>query len=193
MRQQLAVVSACLTAVCVVPYLRDVHRGTTRPQRASWFVFASLAVVAAVSQLVEGAGSGALLATGSAVGFTAVFLVSIRRGVGGTSRWDVAALTLAAVGVLLAVLADEPLIALVAVIVAELAAVVLTAHKALHEPQTETLATWVIDCVAGVLAVVAVGARRVSTNCSTRSTTPWRTRRWCWRSSPVAGGRAAPP
>jgi hypothetical protein len=43
-REQLAIVSACLTAICVVPYLRDVYRGTTRPQRASWFVFSSLAI-----------------------------------------------------------------------------------------------------------------------------------------------------
>ena len=155
-REQLAIVSACLTAICVVPYLRDVYRGTTRPQRASWFVFCSLAVVAAVSQVVEGAGAGALLATGSAIGFTAVFLASIRRGVGGTSRWDVGALALATIGVVLSVLADEPMIALVAVIVAELAAVALTAHKALRQPHTETLATWMIDCVAGVLAIVAV-------------------------------------
>ena len=155
-RTDLAVISATLTAVCVIPYLRDVFRGTTRPQRMSWFTFAAFSVVAAVSQLLAGADAGSWLAAGSAVGFTAVFIVSIRRGVGGRSPADVGALALTVAGVIVALVIERPLVAIGAVVVAELAAVGLTIRKALLDPSSETPSTWALDCLAGGVAIVAV-------------------------------------
>ena len=155
-REHLAVISALLTAGCVVPYLRDIRRGSTRPQRVSWFVFAVLSVVAAASQVAAGAGPGAWLAAGSAVGFTAVFIASLRHGVGGFSLWDRGALLIAAVGVTISVITAQPLVAVLAVIVAEVAAIALTVRKTVLQPATETTATWLLDCVAGVVAVAAV-------------------------------------
>ncbi len=124
-REHLAIVSAVLTAVCVVPYLRDVHRGTTRPQRASWFVFAAVSVVASVSQLAAGGGAGAWLAAGSAVGFSAVFVVSIRHGVGGWSPVDRVVLLIAIAGVAASVVSSRALVAVVAVVAAEAVAIAL--------------------------------------------------------------------
>jgi hypothetical protein len=96
------------------------------------------------------------LAAGSAVGFTAVFVMSIRRGQGGWSPIDRAALVVAAAGVALSFATGNPLVALVAVVVAEAAAVALTAGKALRDPESETLSTWVLDGAAGAAAVLAV-------------------------------------
>ena len=74
-RDSLAVLSGLLTAACVIPYLRDIYRGSTRPQRVSWFVFATLSIVAAVGQFADGALAGAWLASGSALGFTLVLIL----------------------------------------------------------------------------------------------------------------------
>lgn len=149
-------IAAALTIACVVPYLRDIRRGTTRPQRASWLVFATLAIIAAVSQAVEGARSGALLAGGAAVGFAAVSVASIRHGTGGFARPDRLALVVAACGALLSIAVSRPLVAVGAVVVAELGAVALTVRKALGDPRSETRSTWVMDVAAGILSVVAV-------------------------------------
>ena len=151
-----------LTALCVVPYIRDIRRGTTRPHRVSWFTFAALSTVAAVSQFVDGAGAGAWLAAGSAVGFTIVFGYSIRAGVGGSSWPDRCGLVLAAVGVALALVAREPLVAVVSVIAAELVAIALTAVKAVRDPDSETPTTWLFDCLAGGLAIAAVSSFSVT-------------------------------
>jgi hypothetical protein len=155
-RTDLGLVSAALTAVCVIPYLRDVYRGTTRPQRTSWLVFSVLAVVAAISQGIAETGPGVWLAAGSAVGFTAVFVASIRRGVGGTSALDIAALGVTVVGIVLGFILEQPLVAVGSVIVAELAAVALTARKAIADPASETRSTWLIDCIAGLVAIIAI-------------------------------------
>ena len=115
-REHLALASALLTACCVVPYLLDIRRGVTRPHRTSWFVFAVLATVAAVSQAISGADAGAWLAAGSAIGFSAVFAASIRHGVGGTSTLDRLTLVVAGVGTVAWLVSDRPLLAVVGVV-----------------------------------------------------------------------------
>jgi hypothetical protein len=157
-RQHLAAVSALLTAACVVPYLRDIARGTTRPQRVSWFIYAVLSIVAAVSQFVAGEHAGAYLASGSAIGFTAVFIASIRRGEGGASRLDQFSLALASIGVVLSIVVEQPMIAVIAVVVAEQSATFLTAAKASRDPSSETAITWVMDGLAGTTAIAAVAS-----------------------------------
>jgi hypothetical protein len=155
-RDDLAVVAAVVTMCCVLPYLRDIRRGTTRPQRASWFVFASLAAVAALSQALDGGGAGSWLASGSAVGFGAVFVASIRCGVGGVARADLAVLAVAGVGASISLAAGRPLIAVLGVVVAEAGAVALTVRKALDDPGSETRSTWIADALAGALSILAV-------------------------------------
>jgi hypothetical protein len=149
--------SGFLSLICVFPYLRDVSRGVTVPQRMSWFVFAMLSTSATVAQAAAGADSGVLLTGGAAIGFSAVFVASIKRGVGGASRWDFVALGISIAGLVLWHLSDRPMVAVAAIGVAELAAVALTVAKSLEAPGSETLSTWVIDGVAGVMAIIAVG------------------------------------
>lgn len=155
-REHLAVVAAAITCACVVPYLRDIRLGTTRPQRASWLVFATLAAVAAVSQAFDGNGAGTWLAGGSALGFGAVFVASIPRGVGGFAAADRAALAVAAAGTGVSVAMARPLVAVIGVVIAELGAVALTARKALDDPGSETRSTWIADGLAGMLSIVAI-------------------------------------
>lgn len=161
-REHLAVVSAVVTAACVLPYLRDVRRGTTVPHRTSWFVFATLAVVAAVSQALDGGGPGTWLAAGSAVGFGAVAASSIRHGTGGRSIEDRVVLAIAAAGTGVSLLLSHPLYATAGVVVAEAVAVTLTVRKALADPGSETRSTWAADAGAGVLAIAAVDQATVS-------------------------------
>jgi hypothetical protein len=148
--------AAALTACCTLPYLRDIARGTTRPHRISWFLFALLSVTAAMSQHAEGAIAGTWLAAGAAVGFTAVFVASIFRGAGGASSLDVICLVVGLTGVATSLLVGRPLVATIGVIVAELAAASATAKKAYGDPGSETLSTWVLDAVAGGVAMMAV-------------------------------------
>jgi hypothetical protein len=154
-RHTLATISAALTAVCVLPYLRDIYRGTTRPRRVSWFVFAAVAVIAFVAQARAGGGAGMWLAGGAAVGFSAVFAASLWRGVGGLAAHDLAVLAVAAVGLVLSLVVSGPL-AIVAVVVAEWVAIAPTVTKSLRHPDSETTSTWAIDMIAGLCAVIAV-------------------------------------
>jgi hypothetical protein len=123
----------------------------------SWFIFAMLSTGATVAQAAAGADSGVLLAGGAAIAFSAVFAASIKHGVGGASRWDFGALGIGIAGLMLWLFSDQPVVAVAAIMIAELAAVALTVAKLLKTPGTETLSTWAVDCIAGMIAIIAVG------------------------------------
>ena len=142
------VASAALTAGSSVPYLVAIRRREVRPQRMSWFVFATLSTTAAAVQIRSGASAGAWLAIGSVVGFGAIFGYSMRWGEGGWHWPDRCTLAIAGAGAALLVL-DRPLAALLTVVAAEVAAAGLTVHKVSASPATEARASWSIDAVAG--------------------------------------------
>jgi hypothetical protein len=155
-RNVLLPVASGLTAACVVPYLVGIARGVTRPQRTSWFVFAVLATAAAISQSADGATAGVWLSGGAAVGFGVVFVASLRCGVGGCDGRNLVTLALAAVGIGLWCTTGEAVVAVLAVIVADGAAVALTVAKARRDPDSEPAASWVLDASAGAVALLAV-------------------------------------
>jgi hypothetical protein len=155
----LELVSAALTAGSSIPYLIAIRRRSVRPQRTSWLVFASLSAIAAVAQLQAGSTAGAWLAAGSALGFAAIFVCSLWRGVGGWDWADRGTLAIAVVSAGLLLL-GHPLVALAAVIAAEIAAAALTVRKVVAAPYEEVCTSWTIDAVAGVLALAAVASSR---------------------------------
>jgi hypothetical protein len=61
----------------------------------------------------------------------------------------------AAAGTAAWLLSARPLLGLLGVVVAEGAAISLTARKALADPDSETLATWIVDGIAGLIAIGA--------------------------------------
>jgi hypothetical protein len=115
-----------------------------------------MAAIASVSQFAAGATAGAWLTAGAAVGFAAVFIVSLPNGEGGFRLADVSVLAVAAGGLVLWATTGDPLTALLAIVVAEVAAITLTVAKAYRAPETETSSAWLLDAASGALTLLAI-------------------------------------
>jgi len=152
--------AAVLSLIDPLPYLQDVLRGTTRPQRGTWCIWSVLGVTAFVSQWADGATWSLLMLGLQAAGVGLTFLLSISRGVGGLGPVDVVLMSMAAVGVAGWLATSEPLVGTVCVIVADLAAFALMLPKTWRDPSSETLSTFVLAAAAGCLGAVAVGGLR---------------------------------
>jgi hypothetical protein len=114
----LGVLAGLAAVVNTIPYIRDIVRGTTRPHRGTWFVWAVLAIVVYGSQRADGA-SWSLVLTGSQAVLTAlVFVLAIRHGEGGLTRVDLSLMSVACAGVVGWLIAHDPVVAVVCVIVA---------------------------------------------------------------------------
>ena len=158
MQATYGVLAGILQLVATAPYLRDILRGTTKPQRATWAIWATLSFVVLASQWASGATWSLALTIGQAVSCAAVFALSLRRGVGGVTRLELALLGVAALGVVGWLVAGDPVVATCSVVVADLIAVGLMLPKTYRQPGSETLATYAIGVVSTLFALVAVNS-----------------------------------
>lgn len=154
-----ALLAAFLSVLAYLPYLRDTLAGSTRPHRASWFIWSVLASISFWSLLYEGAGVS-LFFTGAQAGCTSViFLLSLKCGQG---RWitkaDGLVLCAASVGLVAWALTDTAIYALALSITISLMGGSLTVLKAYRTPRSETLATWGMSFLASCAAIAAVQA-----------------------------------
>jgi len=145
-----------------IPYVRDTVRGSTRPHRGTWLIWSILAIVVCLSQRADGGSWSLIMAAAQAVLTSVIFLLSIRRGEGGLSPADVLMITLAGGGVIGWIAADEPVIATVCVVAADLIGAAMMVPKAYRDPGSETLATFALASLSGALAAGAVGALDLS-------------------------------
>src|SRR5262245_39687207 len=158
----LGVLGGLVGIACTVPYVRDTIGGTTRPHRGTWLIWGVLAVVACASQRADGA-SWSIVLTGSQAVLTAfVFALAVRYGVGGLSGFELSLIGIAGAGVAGWLIADDPVVAVVCVIVADISAAAMMTPKACRDPDSETVTMFALASVAGGLAAGAVGAPDVS-------------------------------
>jgi hypothetical protein len=154
----LGVLAGLVGVADTLPYIRDMLRGVTRPHRGTWLIWGVLAIVVCLSQHADGASWSLVLAGSQAVLTTIVFVLALRRGEGGVSRLDALMIAVAVGGLSGWILADEPLVATVCVVAADSIGVALMVPKTYRDPDSETLVTFALASLAGVLAAAAVAS-----------------------------------
>ena len=157
MYQLLAALSVIFFLIAAPPYIFDTVRGKTKPQRATWFIWSVLGIIAFVSQANLGATWSLVFSGSDALGSILIFGLSIKYGVGGWARLDKIALIVAAVGVIVSFIAREPVIAILGVILADVSGTILTIRKTYGAPDTETTISWLLVGTGALTGVLAVG------------------------------------
>lgn len=138
------IASGLVQAIAILPYLRDVLAGTTRPHRGAWTIWTVLSVVVLASQGADGGRWSLIVVATQAVGCAITLVLSVRRGVGGTSRIELMLLGIAGLGVIAWQQADDPTLATYAVVAADLIGVGLMIPKTYRDPNSETASTFVM-------------------------------------------------
>ncbi len=153
----LAVLAVLLEIIGTFPYVRDIIRHKTKPERATWWVWLALLVVALVAQIQAGATWSLALTLMAIITVGLIAVLSLWYGYGSFHRRDTLALVIAAAGLAVAQLVHSPLVALLVVIVVDLVGVWLTAVKTWVAPHTETLISWQLAVAAAICSTLAVG------------------------------------
>jgi hypothetical protein len=158
MQAAFGILAGVLQLVATAPYLRDILRGSTKPQRATWTIWATLAFVALASQWASGATWSLALTIGVAASCGSVLVLAVRRGVGGVSPVEFALLAIAALGIVGWRLADDPTVATCSVVMADAIGGALMLPKTYRQPGSETLSTYTIGVVSTLCALAAVNS-----------------------------------
>ena len=158
----LGILAGLIAIADTIPYVRDTLRGTTRPHRGTWLIWGVLAVVVTFSQRSDGASWSLIMAGAQAVVTSLIFFLSIRRGEGGLSIIDTVMIAIAIGGVLGWIVADEPIVATICVVAADLIGAAMMIPKTYRDPASETLSTFAFASLGGALAAGAVGSLDVA-------------------------------
>jgi hypothetical protein len=139
-----------------VPYFIDILRGRTKPQRATWIIWTILGVLILLSYKSVGAQNTIWVAIAGALCPAVILVLSIWRGVGGSSKLDIAGLVGAAIGITAWWLTTSPFVGLVMFMLTDQVASVPTMVKLWHEPESESLPAWLLWLLSSIFQLFAL-------------------------------------
>jgi hypothetical protein len=150
-------ISGILILLSFVPYLFSIFTHRTKPERASWLIWALLGSILFWTQLAKGAGSSLWLPGVQTIGDLLIFIVSIKYGIGGFLKRDIIAFSFTIMALVLWYITQEPAVALFIAILIDASGGVLTIMKSLEYPNSESIISWVLTVLAGLFGALAVG------------------------------------
>jgi hypothetical protein len=152
----LGVVAGILSFVCFVPYITTILQGKTRPNRVSWWIWATNGLILSASYYLAGAGNTIWLIVFPVIAQLIIAILSFKYGEGGWNRFDRTCLFGAGTGLLLWWQFKSPLIAILFTIAIDFLGALPTIRKSYHEPQKEDLLTWTLYMIASLLNLFAI-------------------------------------
>lgn len=149
----LGVTALALTSLAMLPYAFQTYRGTARPHRATWLVWAVLATVSASAQASAASGLSQWFAFLQAGGTVLIALLAIRMGRGAFfTLTEVTIFLITAGGLALWYFTHEPAYALTISISISAMAALPTVLKCYADPGSEPLRPWLLKLAGSLCA-----------------------------------------
>jgi hypothetical protein len=156
----LLILSNALVVLAYLIYIQAILAGKARPHRTTRLTIFIIVILSAITLFAQGNLTAFWLAGLSSVFCLIILLLTIRRGMGGWDRIDIASLIIAGAGIIIWQMTNNPVLGLYASILADFAGVFPTIIKTYHQPKTET---WKFFFLGGSAALLNLGAQEVKT------------------------------
>ena len=144
------------TIICFVPYIISILQGQTKPNRATWWVWAINGSILSLGNLAAGADYTMLPIICPVIAQWCIAILSIKHGDGGWNRLDRRCLIASGISFILWRILNYDLIAIILPLLIDILAALPTLKKSYYEPETEDLLTYILYTVGGLFAVLAV-------------------------------------
>ncbi len=152
MQAILLILSALLAIIGSTIYMVSIARGRTKPHRTTRFVLLIVVALNFVSVLAAGGNPGAALYAGIVCFFALAYSVmSIGRGMGGSSVFDWVCLILSLIGIVAWQVTDQPVLGIYFAVTADFIAYLPAFVKTWRHPNTES--PWLYICSFGATLV----------------------------------------
>jgi hypothetical protein len=155
MQSYLPIISAILALISPIVYARAIFKGDARPHRVTRFVLMVISVLTLASIFARHDYVAIWLAAATAIQAIFLFLLTLKYGMGGSSKVDIACLVIALSGIVLWQITNQPILGLYCAIGADFMGMIPAILKTYKNPETEVWSFFAIDLVAGALTVIA--------------------------------------
>lgn len=158
MNELFGVASGIVGLIGYAPYIRDIWRGSTQPDRIAWLIWTFEYAALFFAQASVGAHGSLWLIGLQLVGVVIIFGFSLKFGIGSFTLYTSVLLATILGALILWYTAKNATLAILILLAVEASGVVLTVIKTYKKPHSETLSLWYLIALAGVLGIPAVGA-----------------------------------
>lgn len=152
----IGIIAGILAITGYIPYIISILRGTTKPNRATWFIWTIVGGLLAFSYIAEGDQNSIWLPLGYFFGPLIAALLSLKYGYAQWTRLDTYCIAAAILSIIPWVLSDNATATLIINVAIDIFGALPTVVKAYHEPETEDFTAWVIFFVANTLQLFAI-------------------------------------
>lgn len=149
-------VAGIVSLAAFIPYILAILRGETKPNRATWWIWAVVGLMLGASYYSSGANHTIWVPVSYIIGPFVTAILSIKYGEGGWTRFDRSCLLGAGVSMVLWWIFSSPLIALLINLFIDLMGALPTIRKAYHEPESEDRTAWALFFAGNTANLFAV-------------------------------------
>lgn len=152
------ILAAATMLASIIPYARDVLKGSTKPNIVTWFTWTLLTGIATAAQLAGRQYVAAAFSASAVVETGVILVLGLRRGFVKYSAFDIVCQLSAIVGIILWQIFNSPTIGVVASVVIDFIGSLPTLRHAWLRPYEETWTSFALASLSGVLAILALSA-----------------------------------
>jgi len=153
----LGLVAGIIALLAYIVYVISIFRGGSKPNRATWWIWAFMGLILALSYDFSGAENTIWVPYVEFLGPLIIAILSLKYGEGGLNdRTDVICLIGASLSIVLWIIFKNPVVALVTNLVTDSFAIVPTIKKSFLRPEGEDFWAWFGTGVADSLNMFAV-------------------------------------
>lgn len=136
--------------------VKSILKGYFKPQRMTRLLFFLIFVLLFVSLSVQGDVNSVYVAFIAMISTCLIFILSIKRGVGGVSLFDILVLLGAVIALVIWIVSNSPLFGLLMTLVAWSFAYIPTIIKSWKEPGTEDWFFYLVYILASVFSILSI-------------------------------------
>lgn len=151
-----AIIGALIYVLAFSRYIYSTLKDKNKPNRATWFIWAFLGFILLFSYYSGGARETIPLLIVNQLGMCIIFLISLKFGEGGYTKFDIYCLFGAFVSILVWFISRNPLYALLFGILTDLFGALPTIKKSFVDPVHEDKITWILFLLGNSFNLLAI-------------------------------------
>ena len=152
----LGIVSGIFLIAGYFPYIYEVLKHKSIPNRASWFIWSLSTAIVLFGVSQSGTHEAIWVPIADALGCFIVFILSIKFGTGGWAKTDQFALALSILSLIIFAMTGDILIALITNLLIYTSGYIPTIKKSIKNPQEESLTAWSLFLIGVILNLITV-------------------------------------
>lgn len=150
------VLASTITIAGVLPYLRDILRGTTKPNIVSWITWTLLTGIATAAEIAAHEYVTAIFTGAAVVETCSVVALGLKHGYVKYRLFDTACQIAAIVGIILWQVFNSPAIGVIGAVLIDFVGALPTLRHSWIKPSEETWQTYALSAIGGGFAIFAL-------------------------------------